>query len=204
MRYKKKLITLIETLIVLGILCLVAGVVGLNVRNLFKEQRFHTEVSRVLDTLRLAQDLMLIAGSDSHVLFTQEPSGGISYKIHLEKPISKDWIRELARPHPPLKAIQWIAFEDHQLGKSVANQFELHFLSGGSVMSQGNLILSDGSRNGDLQSYIFLPGYPAPLVNGKTAGERRRESNLLEKLSFLTHREITTRQQKDGSENSQK
>lgn len=181
----------------LALIFIIVGAMGLNIRSLLKEQRFKAETSLVVDTLRLAQDLMLIAESDAHVRFAPDKeSGGILYWIELEKPLTKSWIRELVRKRAPLTAIRWVEFEEAQGGR-VANQFDLHFLSGGSVMSQGNLRLANADRQPSMQGYICLPGYPVPLVLSNAPCEIKKQTEL-EKLTFYTQREIFEREQKNA------
>ncbi|QLH36565.1 MAG: type II secretion system protein [Parachlamydiaceae bacterium] len=65
----KRFFTLIELLIVLMVLALASGVIGFSVHRALREQRFKTEVELVADSLRLAQNLMLIMNADVHVTF---------------------------------------------------------------------------------------------------------------------------------------
>ena len=65
----KCFITLLESLIVISILAIAAGVIGFSVNRALREQHFKTEVELVVDYLRLAQNLMLIMNADVHVIF---------------------------------------------------------------------------------------------------------------------------------------
>lgn len=191
---KKAALTLVEMMLVLGLISIIAGLVALNVRGLLHEQRFRTEVTLVLDTLRVAQDLMLIANSDAHVVFSKDPrTGFISYRIELEKPLTKGWTREVTRPRPPLTAVRTIEFQDSGSGVKAFDNFALSFLSGGTVMSSGNLRLADADRNATLQSLICLPGYPAPL-GGMDCTKDPKVRDFREKLTHNTQQAI---QEKD-------
>lgn len=199
MKIVKKLpITLLEMLLVLGLISIIAGLVGLNVRHLLKEERFKSEVYRVLDLLRLAEDLMLIAESDTYVKFMKDSeTGGILYQIEVEKPLSTGWSKELLRKRTPLNAIKWIEFQDASLVRLV-NPLELKFLSGGSEMSEGTLRLADSDRNPVYQSFICLPGYPANLNISTSPCELKKDIEFRQKLTFISQREILEREQKDA------
>lgn len=159
-------VTLIELLLVISILLMVAGLVGFNIRRAFFEQRFRAEVSAVVDTLRLAQDLMLLLNSDAHVLFADDPAGGIKYWIEVDKPLSGNWNRELGRKRPNLRTIHLVELDDKVSAISIKDKLDIMFLSGGLVMSKGVLrLFSDDYKNRDgvLKSFVCLPGYPKPI-----------------------------------------
>lgn len=182
--------TLVELLLVISILLMVAGLVGFNIRRAFFEQRFRAEVSAVVDTLRLAQDLMLLLNSDAHVLFADDPAGGIRYWIEVEKPLSgKGWDRELMRKRPILKAIHLVEMDDRVSAIKVKEQLDIMFLSGGSVMSKGILRLfssDEKEREGVLKSYICLPGYPNPIVSSNTEIKECSDGKEAENADLLT------------------
>lgn len=188
---RKNPITLIETLIVMGLVALTAGLLGLSVRKLIHEQRFRTESGIVLETLRLAQDLMLIADSDVHLTFTKDPrNGGMLIAFNLEKPLTKGWAREVMRQRKPLEAIRFIEYVDQRLGSRQVNQVQLHFLSGGAVMSQGTLRIADNEYTPAYQSYFCLPGYPSPIVPAPGQCDFRGEKEMSERLTEGIQREI--------------
>ncbi len=168
---KRLHITLIELLLVISVLLMVAGVVGFNIRGALVEQRFRAEVSAVVDSLRLAQDLMLILNSDVHVFFADDPAGGIRYWVEVEKPLAPGWDRELKRKRPNLTAIHLVEMDDKISTIQVQDRLDIKFLSGGSIMSKGVLGLFSGddkNREDVLKSSICLPGYPKPIesLNG--------------------------------------
>lgn len=163
---RRRFITLIEFLLVIALLMVVAGLVGLNIRRAFVEQSFRSEVSSVVDTLRLAQDLMLILNSDVHMLFQDDPVRGIRYWIEVEKPLPSNWDRELKRKRPLLKQVHLVEMDDKVSVIEVQDKLDIKFLSGGSVMSKGVLSLySDDNKNreGVLVSSICLKGIPSPI-----------------------------------------
>ena len=188
---RKSSITLIEMLIVMGLIGLTAGMLGLSVRKLIHEQRFRTESGVVLDSMRLAQDLMLIADSDVHLLFTRDSqTGGVVISFQLEKPLTNNWIREVMRPRKPLQAIRFIEFADQRLGARQVNQVHLQFLSGGAAMSQGMLRIADSEYNPEYQSLFCLPGYPSPIVSSSGQCDFRAERELEQRLTTSIQTEI--------------
>ncbi|MCE5317386.1 MAG: type II secretion system GspH family protein [Parachlamydia sp.] len=207
-RCKKYSFTLIELLLVISILLMVAGLVGYNIRRAFFEQRFRAEVSAVVDTLRLAQDLMLLLNSDAHVLFADDPAGGIRYWIEVEKQLSGGWERELKRKRPNLKAIHLVEMDDRISAIKVKKHLDIMFLSGGSVMSKGILrLFSSDEKEGDgvLKSYICLPGYPKPIDSSSTEIKECTDGKEAENADLLTRdmqNEIQPKLQKQASDAS--
>lgn len=178
-------------LIVLGLIALTAGLMAVSVRKLLHEQRFRSESAAVLDVLRLAQDLMLIADSDVHVNFIKDPqTGGIQTNLQLEKPLTSNWIKEVMRPRKPLQAIQLVEFADWRLGNKQVNQVQLHFLSGGAVMSQGTLRIADSFSNPAYQTFICLPGYPKVITSAGSACDFRGEKEMEQRFTESMQREI--------------
>ena len=190
---KKYYVTLIELLMVIALMIMMAGIIGVNVRKLITEQRFDTEVSLIVDELRLAQNLMLILNYDIHVKFEPAKEGkGIKFWIETSKLLNDNWTKELIRPRPLLTAIKRIEFGEG------ASPIDIAFYSKGSSMSQGIIILSNSARPNDsnaLTSYICLPGFPSqiasvskPLDNKEC--NSKNETEYDEKLTTLIQREI--------------
>jgi len=150
--------TLVEVLIAMALLAVVGGVVALNVRKAILQQRFRSDVSLVVHTLRLAQQLMLVFNTDVKVRFWPLPDQrGFGYLLDFEDKLDTYWKREATRPRAPLKGIHAISFG------SDTRQVEIQFLSGGMVMSRGILQLSsaaEGRVEGAWVEYICLPGFP--------------------------------------------
>lgn len=206
MAKSKKCFTLVELLLVVSILLMVAGMVGYNIRRAFFEQRFRAEVAAVVDTLRLAQDLMLLLNSDAHVLFADDPAGGIRYWIEVEKQLSGSWDRELKRKRPNLKTIHLVEMDDRVSEIKVKDKLDIMFLSGGSVMSKGVLRLftsDEKERDGVLKSYVCLPGYPRPIESSSREIKDCGDGKEAEIADFLTRdmqNEIQPKLQKQPAE----
>lgn len=160
-------ITLLELMIVMAILALVAGIVAVSINKALVDQRFRTEVSMIVDELRLAQDLMLILGADVHVKFAEEGSKGIKYWIELETSLPDHINREILRKHHKLKTIRGVSFADELNKNSAQGQLDIRFQSKGMVMSQGILKLATSGESNlpmaALKNYICLPGFPKPI-----------------------------------------
>lgn len=176
----------------MGLVALTAGVLGLSVQKLIHEQRFRTESGIVLESLRLAQDLMLIADSDVHLNFTKDPrTGGMLIAFNLEKPLTAGWAKEVMRQRKPLESIRFFEYVDQRLGTRQVNQVQLQFLSGGAVMSQGTLRIADNEYTSTYQSFFCLPGYPSSIVSAPGQCDFRGEREMNERLTEGIQREIS-------------
>lgn len=191
-----------EMLLVLGILSLIAGFLGVNISKMLQEQRFRTEVSQVVDQLRLAQDLMLIHDTNVQVKFVADQNTGWEYGIAFDTPIPKGWAQELKRPHQKLKMIHYVNFHDKNrlFDDSEHNEFQIQFLSGGAVMSKGVLVLASANpENGGnvLARYVWISGSPQPIVTVNKMPEEYNEKDVTfeTRLTQITHGEIQAKEQ---------
>ena len=168
-RVQGRFVTLIELLIVIAILSVATGSISLGIYKAVREQQFQSEVSQVLDRVRLAQDLMLVRNTDVSIKFkTSEDGNEILYWLEFDQQGSEKWLRESQRVPKTLKWVQYVDFQDMAEMEPVNGSAEIRFFSGGAVMSQGDLRLST-SRNDDLKGaltrYISLPGYPSMIIS---------------------------------------
>lgn len=197
---KHRHFTLIEILLVIGVIVMITGVTGLNIRRLYQEQKFNAEVSTVLDTLKIAQDLMMILQTDVTVNFTQnDKDKSIDYAIHFDKPPSKEWVSILTKKRPPLKAIKTLTFESqYPAAQDKEGGINIEFLSRGSVMSMGLMQLSpyaNDTEKGPLNRFICLKGFPSPITlqtlpETGTICKFEVESEYLNRLTDLTKHEM--------------
>lgn len=194
--FRKPAITLVELLIVIAIIATVSGFIAINITKAVREQRFRSEVSRVVDEMRLAQDLMLIVGVGSAMKFQVTKDGdGIDYWLETEVPLPKHWEMLIKKDNPTLKAIQVIQFQDSK----EEGKLEIKFLSPETGMSKGLLRLSTSERDDDLgavTSYVCLPGYPSPIEfqigDTKTAFcEQKENEEFIKTLSRSIYEQIT-------------
>lgn len=195
--------TLLEMLTVLAILAIIAGFIGVNIAKATREQRFNTEVSLIVNQLRLAQDLMLIMNSNLTLTFKAH-SSGIEYNLKSAVEFPKEmkaWEKELTREHAYLTTIQRVNFED-QLEKGAAerNTEVVKFQSGGDRMSYGVMRLSTSEKDenyGALTRYICLPGYPAPIFSTSIRPSNDecygKDEGFAEQLSQRTFEELRAR-----------
>jgi type II secretory pathway pseudopilin PulG len=206
-RIRKYYITLVEVLLVVTLLIMMSGLVAVNIRSLMHEQRFESEVSLIIDELRLAQDLLLILRQDTGLVFQPaSDNGGLSCTLTMDKNLPNDWSRVINKKRPPLKAIKKISFQNKVVSTESKERIELKFQSGGSIMSQGILTFSSSENPRDEQALIrsiCLPGYPSSLINIKGPIEKNAcpphgEIEYNDKLTFMMMREIGDRDQKDN------
>lgn len=195
MKVRRCYITLMELMIVITILIMLTGVVGINIRRALQQQRFRTEVDLMVDTLRLAQDLMLILGADVSLRMWGERQKGIQYRLDVEGDIPEAWEPVIKRSHRRLREIHFVDFAD---GESVEGRIDIRFFSGGSVMSRGVLRLSTHENPKDpgaLKRVVFLRGYPHPIVSipeGEELLELEDEEDdeFINRLTTYTTQEI--------------
>lgn len=192
-------ITLVEILIVMMILALVSGVIGINIMRALKEQRFRTEVGLMVDTMRLAQDLMLILGTDVHVrVKAAENKKGIEYWLDVEGGVPKEWEPIVKRTRRLLKESHGVSFRELQNFPIVEGQLDVRFQSGGSMMSKGVFRLStheDERAPGALTMAICLKGHPHPIVSVHEGDEPiecedAADEEFNNRLTFYTTQEI--------------
>lgn len=202
--FRRSHFTLLEIMIVLTILSVIGGLIVINVNKALNEQRFRTEVSLVVDELRLAQDLMLILGTDIHFKVSEaKDSKEIIYWLEFDYPLPKPWEHELKRKHKGLRTIHLVDFHDQLAHEKTKGQFDVRFMSGGMVMSRGVVLLSESSENPPPQNaltrYIVLPGHPSPIFSqsekpGEIAYSPTSTKESDEQLTHYTRDEIASLQ----------
>jgi len=164
----RRAITLIEILLVVLLVTLIGGAVGINVRRAVLDQRFRSEVDFALETMRLAQDLMLIYPMHVSVIFKAAETGsGIDIWMEAQGEVPEKWEKRLKKKRRRFTAIHGVFFEDQlEDKKETAGQHTLLFYSRGSRMSQGTIMLSTHER-GDVEGAnvrtICLSGHPHPI-----------------------------------------
>jgi Tfp pilus assembly protein FimT len=192
---RRQQITLIELLIVLAVLSIVIGLIGFNVRNLIFEQRFKNEVKLVVDQLRMAQNLMLITGSNVHVKFRQ---GDGEIIMELESSHEIPWLKDAHAATKRLSVIRHVGFEEKDKefssGLEEPGVADVQFLSRGTVMTEGKLLVETqkGSEN-SLARFICLSGSPGPItVRTKEDSDcpKKIADEFKERLIRVTEQEI--------------
>lgn len=165
---RRRHLTLVEILIAITILVLIGGIIGISVTRALKEQKFRTEVGLVVETLRIAQDLMLILGADVHFrVKAREDKSGIEYGLEVEGGVPEQWEAMIKRTHRLLKETHGVSFRELQPFPIVEGQLDIRFQSGGAQMSKGVLRLSTHENEkapGAMTMAICLKGYPHPIV----------------------------------------
>lgn len=163
-------ITLLEVLIVFFLLALVMGIAAISINKALVEQRFRTEVSMIVDELRLAQNIMTILKTDVRVVVQEAANKkGIDYHLEMDTILPPNIMSQIKRQKRQLKAVKGFFFHDELASESKQGRLEIKFLSSGAVMSQGIIRLATTDNEnpppGTLESYICLVGYPHPIVS---------------------------------------
>lgn len=178
-------ITLLEVVIVMVILAIASAVVSININKALVEQRFMSEVDLIVSQLRLAQDIMLIMGVDSHLHFSSSKNNeGIEYWLETETNLPQNVQREVQRRRKKLTAIKGVFFKDELPNSNQENHITVSFLSKGDLMSKGIIRLATSSDEnipkGTLERFIYLPGYPKPIVSSRTIEESQESYQELD------------------------
>jgi hypothetical protein len=210
---RRRAITLLEVVIVVIILSIASGIVAININNALIEQRFRSEVGLIVDEMRLAQDLMLILGTDVHLHFAETKKGdAIEYWLELETRLPQNVEREIKRKRKALKAIKGVFLEDELLSEIQESHLDVKFLSNGAVMSKGVMRLATSSDEnvpkGTLESFICLAGHPKPIVSSRTKEEaeeacQKLEDDLDERLAKDTIERLPEKLFKTNSQDKQ-
>ncbi len=165
---RRRFLTLIEIMIVVSILLLVTGVIGFNIRRALITQRFNTETALFVDTIRLAQDMMLILSKDVQLKVTGKQGSGIEYSIEVEGGVPKGWETLMKRSQRLMESVHYISFDQQDPFPSQPGQLTLRFQSKGSMMSKGELRFSshqDPYTGTAMRRAVCLKGYPHSITS---------------------------------------
>lgn len=162
----RRFLTLLELLIVIGILALISTVVVFNIGKLFQQQRFWTSVEQVIDRLQMAQNLMLILKTEVTVAIQKNDQGKYEISMEVETPLPK-LLEENAIRHIVLGGIEEITF-DRGNGAERLESIQLSFSNLYKRTPEGVLMLR---QNQDRQEFIRLYGYSQPILLGNTNGD---------------------------------
>lgn len=156
--------TLMEIMLVLGLIMLVGGVVALNVRSAIQDQRFRSNVEIVADQIRLAQEVMLVLKEDVTLdFFISKEDREWRVRQEFDTLLPELWDKELRREKRMgvIKTLNLNVSATEELLPVSQERLKLYFMSNGSVMSQGVLRMT--SRYSDDVKFICLPGYAATI-----------------------------------------
>lgn len=184
-RVRRLPVTLLELLIAVAILVTVSAVVIVSVNKAYVDQQFRAEAGRVVDKLRLAQDLMLLSKEDFRVKFAKaEKNEGIEFRIESYQPLREDYLKRAMGDKSTLKAIKGVFFEDESLDEQPKEgEINARYRSNGIVMSKGIMRLASTDNQdppaGTLQRYICFPGYPSVITVDETLEEAKKRCNVI-------------------------
>ena len=173
---RKIYFTLLELMIVLFIMGIGASLTGVKIKEIYKEQRYLSEIQQLASHLQMAQDLMLIMRKDVTFEILRDPTGIITYKLNVDTHLPIGWAKIIQKQYW-LKSVGRLNFEGqstHDTGGII-----LKFLSRGMAMSRGRLIFfktgSESPSSGEQQDgphQIILLGRPHFIESGS-----RKSSN---------------------------
>lgn len=164
MRVQRRYMTLMEIMLVLGLIMLVGGVVALNVRSAIQDQRFRSDVEIVADQIRLAQEVMLVLKEDVTLdFFISKDDRDWRVRQKFDTLLPELWDKEIRREKRVgvIKTMTLKTSQNEELLPASEERVKLYFMSNGSVMSQG--ILRMTSRHSDDVKFICLPGYATKI-----------------------------------------
>lgn len=202
----RRFLTLVEILIVVTVLLFVTGVIGFNIRRALITQRFNTETGLFVDSIRLAQDMMLILSKDVHLKVKQGPQGkGLEYFIEVEGGAPRGWEKLIKRSHRVMESIHYIAFDQLDTFPSQPGQIDLRFQSRGSMMSHGELQFAshqDPFTSTALRRAVCLRGFPHAIISNPVTSvpdkgkmwtdcdEEDEKESFFEQLTVYTQEEV--------------
>lgn len=171
---KRSFFTLLETLVVFTILSMGIALTGVKLKQAYQEQRVNSDVQQVVNSLRMAQDLMLLMNADAEVVLTQNLQDKIvTCQINVEKPLSKQWEKIAER------TIKLTAIRSFRISRHEENPLRIQFIMG--KMTEGTLMLSSDehvntlSKDKNKNFRISLKGYPSPIaLSDKEVDDRDR------------------------------
>ena len=186
--------TLIEIVIVLAVLSMVIGVVGFNLANMAQQERFRAGSTFLVDRLQLAQDIMILFETDVKAILTKQENT-LGFRLELDSSrIQGTALEGVIRPIN-IPGITAFTFTDAR-GVSQADRIELLFMSRGTKMSRGTLMLTGAPGNEDLTRYITLSGYPRVIRYASEPEQDDLIPNLSEQLYPV---EVTQYEQKQNA-----
>lgn len=199
LKTKVRFLTLMEVMIAMAIILSLVGIVGFNVRGVWREQKYRSEVDRILSQLRFSQDMVLLLNIESEIDFSEGkiqwfPVGNINrfYERMLNKSAFKP---------TQIEKIEFeTTLEDKTRQSGNSDSFKLNFLDRGFQMSRGVLKIIPYQGQ---ERYIFLKGYPAPIEVQDTpvdlAQATQEDQTFREKLTQVTWSNPDVRKKKKTS-----
>lgn len=158
---RKASYTLLEVLIVIALMTIIGGGIGFNAYRTITLEKFRADVAAVTDKLRQAQELIVILDTDS-LIYIEKKEGRWQCRISVEKPLSP-YLEKKIEGMVLLKSIGGVSFISDR-PQPENDEIRIEFLSGGSRMDRGRLILS--SVDSAMENTIDLLGYPHPIEAG--------------------------------------
>lgn len=191
---RRHYLTLIEVVIVLAVLSIAIGVVGINLSRLAQQEKFRAGTEFLVDRLQLAQDIMILFGEDVKVLLTKD-AGGMQFKLEMDPTQLIGTALSNVTRTQNIPGINAFVFSDTH-GAIQTDKVELFFMSRGTRMSQGDLMLTAQPGDADVTRYITLTGYPQAIRSASTPTQKQLEPEL---STFLYPTEVRQNEQKPNA-----
>ena len=180
MRFKKRYITLLEILIIVAILAAAGGAAAFNIRKFYLQQQVLDDVSRVVNVLNTASELMMLVNLDTEIRFS-EVGGKLQVKIAPQSGVPLT-VHPLLQDNPILLThLDSVSFRDGVQQTVLKPPFSLTFESKGFVMNRGILKLEGRG----FERYLVFRGYPFPF-SPLTAEQEYQEEGFRDKVERMT------------------
>jgi hypothetical protein len=153
---KNNAITLIEIMLVMGLVALLASVMQWGVQSLLKEEAFVQESRKIKEAIGFAEEVMMDTKSDLTLTLIHEEG-----KVRLVLSSSKLLPEKMLLQKEVCKEIDKVFFNSKQVHELI-----LHFEGHLGRTSEGLLVLEN---NKGKQQSIFLHGFPGSMHHHREA-----------------------------------
>ena len=168
MTTRRRYVTLIEMLIVMVLIVTIGSAIAFGVTKAVKKERLRAGVDVVVDTIQLAQDMMLNLSANTGVVIEEKKSGGFSCAITFDDVMRFPQMKAFIDKASVIPGVSRISFlPDDPSEETMTPPITLHFFSSGSVMSRGNIALIAPSGE---ERYIYLSGNPEAITSSEEKG----------------------------------
>lgn len=174
---RKQSLTLIEILIVMGLIVLLSTAFALPAKKMVEHQRFLSSIRKIQDRLHICQHISFLGPAFAHLHFKKKENNWIN-NIEVEALLNRDSLlshfpQKRIKKDDLLYGIKKILLIDSS-GKEIAFP-SLTFYPEGKLFTKGILEVTSSSNNE--KRYFLLPGYPSPVKATKIKPELINNEN---------------------------
>lgn len=176
----KRYITLLEIIIIIGILAVAGGAIAFNIRKFYLQQQVLDDINRVVNVLNEASELMMLVNLDSEVRFSIK-EGKILLTIAPQSGVPTN-VEPILRENPiTLSYLDQVVFKDGVQGTVLNPPFSLTFYSKGFMMNRGILHLQGKGQ----ERFLIFRGYPSSFspLTGEEEYQDRSIRDMVEKMT---------------------